>query len=188
MYKVKHLAVRTGISVNGAQHLRRMRDRFLVHAFSFQTLQRRFMCLSGCCWEVAPFIEVAPNDAGCYANFSRGVLGFVRGRTLADGRARLPRLPAPCLRAASKYNLLPRNDSLRLTVSSQDGYGGLVDERLSHVEDPAIGFLHQIGSRMAAADPLHEVLRAEPGIFLPFPNNKPVRQCGQIRRGFKSYA
>jgi uroporphyrinogen-III synthase len=26
------------------------------------------------------------------------------------------------------------------------------------VEDPAIGFLHQIGSRMAAADPLHEVL------------------------------
>ena len=47
---------------------------------------------------------------------------------------------------------------MRLTVSSQDGYGGLVDERLSHVEDPAIGFLHQIGSRMAAADPLHEVL------------------------------
>jgi len=34
-----------------------------------------------------------------------------------------------------------------------------VDEALLHVEDPAIGFLHQIGSRMAAADPLHEVLQ-----------------------------
>jgi uroporphyrinogen-III synthase len=34
-----------------------------------------------------------------------------------------------------------------------------MDEGLLRVEDPAIGFLHQIGSRMAAADPLHEVLQ-----------------------------
>src|ERR1700733_8072122 len=33
-----------------------------------------------------------------------------------------------------------------------------MDEGLVRAEDPAIGFLHQIGSRMAAADPLHEVL------------------------------
>src|ERR1700758_2409564 len=33
-----------------------------------------------------------------------------------------------------------------------------MDEGLLRVEDPAIGFLHQIGSRMAAADPLHAVL------------------------------
>jgi uroporphyrinogen-III synthase len=38
-------------------------------------------------------------------------------------------------------------------------YLRIVDEALLHVEDPALGFLHQIGSRMAAADPLHEVLR-----------------------------
>jgi uroporphyrinogen-III synthase len=34
-----------------------------------------------------------------------------------------------------------------------------VDETILPLEDPAIGFLHQIGSRMAAADPLHEVLQ-----------------------------
>jgi uroporphyrinogen-III synthase len=34
----------------------------------------------------------------------------------------------------------------------------LVNEALLRVDDPAIDFLHQIGSRMAAADPLHEVL------------------------------
>jgi uroporphyrinogen-III synthase len=33
-----------------------------------------------------------------------------------------------------------------------------VNETILHLEDPAIDFLHQIGSRMAAADPLHEVL------------------------------
>jgi uroporphyrinogen-III synthase len=33
-----------------------------------------------------------------------------------------------------------------------------VSEALLRAEDPAIDFLHQIGSRMAAADPLHEVL------------------------------
>ena len=32
-------------------------------------------------------------------------------------------------------------------------------EILMRLEDPAIDFLHQIGSRMAAADPLHEVLQ-----------------------------
>ena len=34
-----------------------------------------------------------------------------------------------------------------------------MDETILHLEDPAIDFLHQIGSRMAAADPLHEVLQ-----------------------------
>jgi len=34
-----------------------------------------------------------------------------------------------------------------------------VDETILPLQDPAIGFLHQIGSRMAAADPLHEVLQ-----------------------------
>jgi uroporphyrinogen-III synthase len=33
------------------------------------------------------------------------------------------------------------------------------NDALLPAEDPAIGFLHQIGSRMAAADPLHEVLQ-----------------------------
>jgi uroporphyrinogen-III synthase len=37
-------------------------------------------------------------------------------------------------------------------------YVEAMDEGLVRAEDPAIGFLHQIGSRMAAADPLHEVL------------------------------
>jgi uroporphyrinogen-III synthase len=41
---------------------------------------------------------------------------------------------------------------------SRADYVGPMDGRLAHMEDPAIGFLHQIGSRMAAADPLHEVL------------------------------
>jgi uroporphyrinogen-III synthase len=34
-----------------------------------------------------------------------------------------------------------------------------MNEALLGVDDPAIGFLHQIGSSMAAADPLHEVLQ-----------------------------
>lgn len=34
----------------------------------------------------------------------------------------------------------------------------MMKETLLHLEDPAINFLHQIGSRMAAADPLREVL------------------------------
>src|SRR3984893_1895571 len=34
-----------------------------------------------------------------------------------------------------------------------------MNEALLRAEDPAIDFLHQIGSRMAAADPLHEVLQ-----------------------------
>jgi uroporphyrinogen-III synthase len=33
-----------------------------------------------------------------------------------------------------------------------------MNQALLHTPDPAIDFLHQIGSRMAAADPLHEVL------------------------------
>src|ERR1700680_3165863 len=33
-----------------------------------------------------------------------------------------------------------------------------MNQALLHTADPAIDFLHQIGSRMAAADPLHEVL------------------------------
>ncbi len=33
-----------------------------------------------------------------------------------------------------------------------------LSEVILSLDDPAIGFLHQIGSRMAAADPLHEVL------------------------------
>jgi uroporphyrinogen-III synthase len=33
-----------------------------------------------------------------------------------------------------------------------------MNQALLHTPDPAIEFLHQIGSRMAAADPLHEVL------------------------------
>ena len=35
---------------------------------------------------------------------------------------------------------------------------GMMNETILHLEDPAINFLHQIGSRMAAADPLHEAL------------------------------
>jgi len=47
---------------------------------------------------------------------------------------------------------------LRLTVDDRTATVGFMNEVLARVEDPAIGFLHQIGSRMAAADPLHEVL------------------------------
>ncbi len=34
----------------------------------------------------------------------------------------------------------------------------VVNETILQLDDPAIDFLHQIGSRMAAADPMHEVL------------------------------
>jgi uroporphyrinogen-III synthase len=55
--------------------------------------------------------------------------------------------------------LLAPNDYLRLTVCGNAVSVTLMNEGLLRVEDPAIGFLHQIGSRMAAADPLHEVLQ-----------------------------
>ena len=47
---------------------------------------------------------------------------------------------------------------MRLTLRSPVVTFKFVDEALFAVEDPTLGFLHQIGSRMAAADPLHEVL------------------------------
>ena len=55
--------------------------------------------------------------------------------------------------------LLVSNDNLRLTLCRNASSVIAMDEILLHLEDPAIGFLHQIGSRMAAADPLHEVLQ-----------------------------
>ena len=48
---------------------------------------------------------------------------------------------------------------MRLTRSPPPITLTSVDETILPLEDPAIGFLHQIGSRMAAADPLHEVLQ-----------------------------
>jgi signal transduction protein with GAF and PtsI domain len=39
------------------------------------------------------------------------------------------------------------------------GYFHRMSEVHLSLEDPTLGFLHQIGSRMAAADPLHEVLQ-----------------------------
>jgi uroporphyrinogen-III synthase len=54
---------------------------------------------------------------------------------------------------------------LRLTVRvfafdrcRERSYVGGMSEALVSADDPAIGFLHQISSRMAAADPLHEIL------------------------------
>jgi uroporphyrinogen-III synthase len=55
--------------------------------------------------------------------------------------------------------LFAPNDYLRLTVCRITASVTYMNEGLLRVEDPAIGFLHQIGSRMAAADPLHEVLQ-----------------------------
>jgi uroporphyrinogen-III synthase len=56
-------------------------------------------------------------------------------------------------------SFLGSNDSLRLTLGVPAVTVTSVDEAMLPLQDPAIGFLHQIGSRMAAADPLHEVLQ-----------------------------
>jgi uroporphyrinogen-III synthase len=68
---------------------------------------------------------------------------------------------APEDKRQSFSELLASNDYLRLTrcrIAASVIYMHM-DEGLLRVEDPAIGFLHQISSRMAAADPLHEVLQ-----------------------------